>query len=87
MTYTPFIPSNFNILIVEDSPIQAEMLRRALTREGYQIVCAKNGEEGLAVFKQQQADLILSDISIPVMNGFDMCANIRKDPALGVQER
>jgi len=52
MTYTPFIPSNFNILIVEDSPILAEMLRRALTREGYQIVCAKNGEEGLAVFKQ-----------------------------------
>jgi len=85
MTHTSFIPSNFKILIVEDSPIQAEMLRRVLTREGYQISLAKNGVEGLAVVKQQQPDLILSDISMPVMDGFEMCVNIRKDPVQGEQ--
>lgn len=70
------------ILIVEDSAIQAEMLRRILVREGYEAVVAKDGAEGLEAAPKYKPDLILSDINMPVMDGFEMCSKIKQDAAL-----
>lgn len=78
-----FTPANFKILIVEDSSIQAEMLKRILQGAGYQLALAKNGVEGLALANQLQPDLILSDVNMPLMNGFELCSAIRQDPVLG----
>jgi response regulator RpfG family c-di-GMP phosphodiesterase len=77
-----FKPSDYKILIVEDSSIQAEMLRRVLDGAGYQIYIAKDGAEGLALSKELRPDLILSDITMPVMDGFNMCHAIKTDKAL-----
>jgi len=70
------------ILIVEDSMVQAELLRRVLAREGYRITLAKDGAEGLAAARKEPPRLIVSDITMPVMDGFEMCQAIRQDAAL-----
>ena len=70
------------ILIVEDSPVQAELLRRALDNSGYKVLTANNGAEGLAIAKSTRPAVVVSDINMPEMNGYAMCVAIREDPVL-----
>lgn len=70
------------ILIVEDSAIQAELLRRLLVREGYEVFVARDGAEGLEAAQKQRPALIISDINMPVMNGQEMCRGIKDDERL-----
>ena len=70
------------VLIVEDSMVQAELLRRILVREGYRVTVAKDGAEGLAAAREEPPKVIISDITMPVMDGFEMCRAIRDDAAL-----
>jgi len=70
------------VLIVEDSMVQAELLRRILVREGYRVTVAKDGAEGLAAARKEPPKVIISDITMPVMDGFEMCRAIREDAAL-----
>ena len=65
------------ILIVEDSPIQMEMLRRTLDTEGFNVIRAKNGREGLTETTNSLPDIIISDISMPEMDGYEMCYEIK----------
>lgn len=69
------------ILVVEDSPVQAIVLRRFLVQAGYQVFTAKDGVEGLEMLKKQTIHLIISDINMPRMNGFELCRAIKTDPA------
>ncbi|MFC7418965.1 response regulator [Iodobacter arcticus] len=71
-----------SVLIVEDSTIQAIMLKRILLAEGYQVLLAKNGSEGLEITRSQRPDIVISDINMPNMNGFELCTYIKQDPAL-----
>ncbi|HJV34696.1 response regulator, partial [Geomonas sp.] len=71
-----------NILIVEDSPTQAELLEQLLLNEGYQVTWAKNGREGLAKARELLPDLVVSDIMMPEMTGFQLCSAIKDDPGL-----
>lgn len=70
------------ILIVEDSPVEAELLRRILFRAGYRVRLAKNGEEGLTFARDIRPDLVMSDIQMPLMNGYELCREIKRDGAL-----
>lgn len=70
------------VLIVEDSPTQAEQLRYMLEGHGYSVDMAANGDEGLAAAKKIMPAIILSDILMPVMDGYEMAYKIREDPAL-----
>ncbi|WP_295384684.1 HD domain-containing phosphohydrolase [uncultured Thiodictyon sp.] len=70
------------ILIVEDSSIQAELLRRVLADAGYRVSLARDGAAGLAQAQAQRPDLLISDINMPVMDGFELCQRIRHDPEL-----
>src|SRR3989338_11171790 len=70
------------ILIAEDSPVEAELLRRCLDRAGYRVTVARNGEEGLQAARARRPALIVSDISMPLMNGFQLCHAIKYDEAL-----
>lgn len=67
------------ILIVEDSPTQAASITYFLEEHGYKVVRAVNGEEGLAVTRKVKPALIISDIVMPVMNGYDMCRALKND--------
>ena len=70
------------IIIVEDSPVQAEMLRRALQAAGYEVMSASNGAEGLALAKAHTPSAVLSDINMPIMDGYAMCQAMRHEESL-----
>ncbi len=70
-----------NILVVEDSLTQSESLIHFFESEGYKTVLAKNGFAGYELAKKHLPDIILTDILMPIMDGFDMCAKIKADPA------
>ncbi len=74
--------STIEILIVEDSAIQAELLRRTLTHHGYTVVIARHGAHALEIVRKRPPTLILSDIAMPVMDGYAMCHAMKSDPAL-----
>lgn len=67
------------ILIVEDSAMQAKRLKRLLEEHGYNVVVAHNGKEGLAAARQHALSLIVSDIIMPEMDGYEMCRTIKQD--------
>ncbi len=70
------------ILIVEDSPVEAELLRRTLTRAGYAVSVALHGEEALQAARERRPALVMSDINMPVMNGYQLCRAIKYDDEL-----
>ena len=70
------------ILVVEDSPVEAELLRRTLSRAGYAVNIAHNGEEGLRAARTRRPALMMSDINMPLMNGYQLCRAIKYDDDL-----
>lgn len=70
------------ILIVDDSLVMRRMLRTELTKNSYEVVDAENGKEALERAAMTQPDLIISDINMPVMDGWEFCWQLRKNPHL-----
>lgn len=70
------------VLVVEDSMIQAELLRHSLEREGYRVTVARDGVEGLTAARKEPPAVIVSDSTMPIMDGFELCRAIREDMAL-----
>ena len=71
-----------DILIVEDSPVEAEILRRSLVRAGFRVIMARDGGEGLRVARELHPAVIVSDINMPVMNGYELCHATKYDETL-----
>jgi adenylate cyclase len=69
------------ILAVDDTPANLKLLEAMLTPRGYDVVIAGSGQEALEKIKSEKPDLVLSDIVMPGMTGYDLCAKIREDEA------
>ena len=67
----------FKILLVEDNEMNRDMLSRRLTRKGYDLVCAVDGIEGVALAGSELPDLILMDMSLPVMDGWEATRQLK----------
>lgn len=65
------------ILLIEDDSTLSFIVQDALTREGFNVVCAFNGETGLRLFKESCPDIIVADVMMPKMDGFEMVRRIR----------
>lgn len=68
------------ILLVEDNELNRDMLSRRLQRKGYDILIAVDGAEGIAMAREHRPDLILLDMSLPVMDGWQAAEQVKKDP-------
>ncbi len=69
------------ILIVDDNPTNVKVLQIRLAAEGYEVLTAADGEEGLAAARQHTPDLILLDVMMPKLDGFEVCRRLRADAA------
>ena len=71
------------ILLIDDEPEKLFLFREILLKKGYQVITALDGREGLKSVQSVKPNLIILDISMPVMNGHTVLENIRKDPEIG----
>ena len=69
------------ILIVEDNDLNLDMLSRRLTRKGYEIVSARDGLAGVEAASAEAPDLILMDMSLPIMDGWEATRTLKSAPA------
>ncbi|GAB4216223.1 MAG: response regulator [Synechococcales cyanobacterium] len=69
------------VLVVEDSPPQREMIAGLLRDSGIDVMTAVDGEEGLATARAQMPNLVVLDIVMPRMNGYEVCRQLKQDPA------
>ena len=70
------------ILLVEDNELNLDMLSRRLQRRGYQVELAANGKEGLQMADTTSPDLILLDLSLPEMDGWEVLRHLKKHPKM-----
>ncbi|MBA2339246.1 MAG: diguanylate cyclase [Pyrinomonadaceae bacterium] len=70
----------FSVLVVDDDPDKRQLIAVALQMEGYEIYTAQNGQEGLDVLAKKQPDLIVTDVMMPVMDGYEMARQVRENP-------
>jgi len=75
--------NNSTILVVDDEPAEREVLEGLLMGQGYSLYLASNGVETLAKAAYLTPDLILLDVMMPGMDGFEVCRRLRADPLLG----
>jgi two-component system cell cycle response regulator DivK len=68
------------ILVVEDNEMNRDMLTRRLTRKGFEAIAASDGREGLELAHAAKPDLILMDMSLPVVDGWEATRQIKADP-------
>ena len=69
------------ILLVEDNEMNSDMLSRRLVRRGFQVVLACNGKEGISVAQATLPDLILMDLSLPEIDGWEATLILKSDPS------
>ena len=68
------------ILLVEDNEMNRDMLSRRLLRNGYEVVLAVDGGEGVAMARAESPDLILMDMSLPVLDGWEATRQLKAEP-------
>lgn len=74
-----------HILVVDDEPVWLKMVSRYLQGQGYDVKSASTGKEALETLRTYEPDLILLDVKMPDMNGFDLLDKIKKLPHLAVK--
>jgi len=67
------------LLVVEDETRMVELLRKGLAEEGHTVVCARDGSEGLDLVRNYEFDVIILDVMLPKLNGYDVAHQIRKE--------
>lgn len=72
--------TNRTILVIDDDAMNREVMEAFLTAESYQVLLAHNGTEGLQLAKQHRPDLILLDVRMPDLSGYEVCTTLKKQP-------
>jgi diguanylate cyclase (GGDEF)-like protein len=70
----------FNILVVDDNPDKLDLIKAALTLAGYNVTSATDGDEALTAIESYQPDLVITDVMMPRLNGYELAQRIRANP-------
>lgn len=70
------------IIVVDDEPNVIRSISFVLSKEGYEVSSAENGEDGLAKIRQLKPDLVFLDVMMPKKNGYEVCQEVKKDSSL-----
>ncbi len=70
------------IVVIDDDKVTRKLLTEILSRNGYETFGAHDGQEGLALVKWEQPDLVLTDLLIPIVDGIGVCQQVKTDPDL-----
>jgi len=77
--------NEINILVVDDEEIMRNLLDKMLSLEGYNILTAVDGQDALEIIAEEKVDLVVSDMKMPRMDGFELLKNLRNNyPDMGV---
>ena len=68
------------IVVIEDNPDNLELITYLLSKRGYVTLSAQDGVEGLALVRKEKPDLIICDIDLPKMNGYEIAQQLKSDP-------
>jgi two-component system, chemotaxis family, response regulator PixH len=68
------------ILVVEDTMSEQELISLYLREAGYKVINANNGKDALSKVSDQKPDVVVTDVVMPGMNGFELCRNLKKNP-------
>ena len=79
---TPTVGSQKTVLVIDDQPFFVTMQQNLLKQQGYRVLAATNGTDGLARAKQFKPDLILLDVEMPGLDGFAVCEKLKQDEEL-----
>jgi len=79
---TPIEAHSATVLVIDDQPFFTTMLRNSLTQQGFHVLVANSGPDGLKSAREGKPDAILLDIEMPGMDGFVVCEALRKDDAV-----
>ncbi len=71
------------ILLVEDNELNRDMLKRRLERRGFEVMVAVDGEEGVRLATSEQPDLVLMDMSLPLLDGWEATRRLKASPQTG----
>jgi CheY-like chemotaxis protein len=82
MSEAPSAPRKFVVLLVEDDDALRDEVAELLARDGYHVVAARDGRQALGWLDQLRPDLILLDLMLPLVSGWEVLANVRADPTL-----
>jgi pilus assembly protein CpaE len=70
------------ILVIDDDPVVIQLLEFSLRRAGHQVLSAKDGQTGLAMTLEQRPDLVVADVMMPRLNGYEYCRRVRAEPEM-----
>jgi CheY-like chemotaxis protein len=68
------------ILVIEDNPLDAELLKRRLTKKGYEVLIASDGEKGILLAKEKLPDCIIMDMGLPIIDGWEATKILKASP-------
>jgi len=71
--------NSVSILVVDDESMMRNLLERILSRDGYRVLSAEDGQDALRVLDKEPVNIIISDLKMPRMNGFDLLKVVKKD--------
>jgi CheY-like chemotaxis protein len=77
-------PSTWQVMVVDDEPDNLEVVAETLEYQGVHVRTAQNGKEAIELLEDFAANLILTDLSMPVMNGWEMRARVKNHPNMGL---
>lgn len=75
--------SSGTVLVIDDQRDLAELVERALMQEGFDVIIATDGASGLSIAKEHHPDLVILDLTMPGMDGLEVCKRLRADPRRG----